>query len=270
MSKYTVNISSYDAFRKDTFGKLFDTDNAYGSQCFDAADLLWRQLKTTQPDGSPRRLRATGGAAMGAWDVSVRATNAGTEFDIIADVTKIKRGDVIVFGTKLGAYGHIGFADEDYKTPAISTYSQNQGGTNGVGQAAAFTVRSYTSAGLIGAFRFKAWNAPPPPPNPPSPSRMDDALEMLKQLAKMPNTAPPDSTIGDVLEILKELAGMKPSPAPNQPEPKKTVEQVAQEIWRGQGDWGTGEVRKQKLIAYGGEQFQKDVQARLNQLAAGK
>ena len=35
-----------------------------------------------------------------------------------------------------------------------------------------------------------------------------DALEILKQLAGMTNTAPPNSTIADAIEILKYLAGM--------------------------------------------------------------
>ena len=151
--KYTVDISSYDTFRKATFGKLYDVDDAFGHQCWDAAALLWIQLTP------PRRLSSGGtGSARGCWEVlSARNTNAGAEFELITDVTKIKRGDIIVFGRGLGQHGHIGFADEDYKTPSISTYSQNQGGTNGVGQAAAFSVRAYRSDALIGAFRFKTW-----------------------------------------------------------------------------------------------------------------
>jgi len=35
-----------------------------------------------------------------------------------------------------------------------------------------------------------------------------DALEVLKQLAGLENTAPKDSTINDALEILKFLAGL--------------------------------------------------------------
>jgi hypothetical protein len=153
--KYTVDISSYDAFRKATFGKLYDVDSAFGHQCWDAAALLWIQLTP------PRNLSSGGtGAARGCWEVvSARNINAGTEFELITDVTKIKRGDIIVFGTGLGKYGHIGFTDEDFDPgkSIIATYSQNQGGTAGQGQAAAFSVVSYRTSALIGAFRFKAW-----------------------------------------------------------------------------------------------------------------
>ena len=50
---------------------------------------------------------------------------------------------------------------------------------------------------------------------------------------------------------------------------KKSVEEVAQEIFRGIGDWGNDPERKQKLIAYGGEQFRNDVQSRVNGLMKG-
>ena len=117
------------------------------------------------------------GAARGIWEEkTARARNAGTEFELITDVTKIKRGDVIVFGSKLGSYGHIGYADEDYPTSKSSTiacYSQNQGGSNGAGQAAAFCVKRCNKAALIGAFRYKAWAggaAIPVKPTPANPA----------------------------------------------------------------------------------------------------
>jgi N-acetylmuramoyl-L-alanine amidase len=48
------------------------------------------------------------------------------------------------------------------------------------------------------------------PANPvPTPARtIGDALEILKKLAGLPNTAPSNSSMGDVLDILKELAGI--------------------------------------------------------------
>jgi len=52
--------------------------------------------------------------------------------------------------------------------------------------------------------------------------------------------------------------------------PRKTVEEVAQEIWRGQGDWGNDPQRKQRLIDYGGLEFRNAVQRRLNEIAAGR
>jgi hypothetical protein len=160
MAKYKIDISSYDNFRAATLGKLYDVDNAYGYQCYDAACLLWTQLNP------PRMLKCgTTGAARGAWEVeAARKENAGDEFDIITDVTKIKRGDIVVFGQGLGYYGHIGFADEDYSGGMLAVYSQNQGGTSGVGPAAAFSVMRWRSAALIGAFRYKKWAGKPAMP----------------------------------------------------------------------------------------------------------
>jgi hypothetical protein len=152
-AKYKIDITSYDNFRAATFGKLYDVDNAYGYQCYDAACLLWTQLTP------PRMLKCgSTGAARGAWEIdAARKENAGEEFDLIFDVKKIKRGDIVVFDKVLGYYGHIGFADEDYSGGTLAVYSQNQGGSSGVGAAAAFSVMRWRTEGLIGAFRYRRW-----------------------------------------------------------------------------------------------------------------
>jgi hypothetical protein len=209
VSNIRVDISSYDNFRRATFGKKYDTDGAFGYQCFDAADLLWRNISMLQRNGNSRlgRLRSSNGSAHGAWNGVIRTGenreaitpvnsntyNARVGFDLITDVRKIKRGDVIVFGTGLGQHGHIGFADSDWNSSRIDCYSQNQGGSQ---TRAQFSVVSYASRHLIGAFRYREWSKT---------KTIYDALEVLKQIAGLPNTAPANSVIGDALGIIREI-----------------------------------------------------------------
>ena len=47
---------------------------------------------------------------------------------------------------------------------------------------------------------------------------------------------------------------------------RRTIEQVAQEIFRGQGGWGNNPQRRERLVAYGGVAFADAVQRRVNEL----
>jgi hypothetical protein len=150
MAKYKVDITSYDKFRAATLGKCYDIDGAFGAQCWDGAALLWQQLG--------RSLLSGDGSAKGCWLLK-KSDNAGKDFDVIADKTKIRRGDVVIFGTGIGKYGHICFADADYdpKKSTLACYGENQGGTSGKGQASAFCVKNYNAGWILGAFRLKKW-----------------------------------------------------------------------------------------------------------------
>ena len=146
---YNVGTSSYDVFRKQTIGKEFDTDGAYGVQCVDGASVLWQQFGRTLDTGGT-------GKARGCWQVkSARTTNAGKEFDLVTKFEKVLRGDVIVmWDGKESSAGHICFADENYNgTAKMNIYGQNQ---NGVKK---FNVFSHGSVGkqFLGAFRLKKW-----------------------------------------------------------------------------------------------------------------
>ena len=152
-TNYTVDISSYDAFRSATIGKGYDIDNAYGVQCWDGAALLWQQLG---------RGLSTGGTkgAHGCWDVDwAREENAGSEFTLIYNFSDVKRGDIVVMlNTSENSNGHICFADEDYNgTNALKIYGQNQAGTS------VFNVIRHGSIGqyFLGAFRYKKWHGQP-------------------------------------------------------------------------------------------------------------
>ena len=118
-------------------------DNNGVQNCYDGAGLLWQQLGRWLSTGG-------GGGAKHCWTLA-RDTNAGSDFNLVTNLTDVKRGDVVVFGN--GTYGHIGFADADYTGGAyISTLGQNQGGANG-----AFNVINCGTASFLGAFRLKAW-----------------------------------------------------------------------------------------------------------------
>ncbi|MDR0884730.1 MAG: hypothetical protein LBN05_09055, partial [Oscillospiraceae bacterium] len=76
MAKYKVPITTYAAFRAATIGKCYNTDDSYGYQCYDGADLLWQQLKRSLSTGGT-------GKARYAWqDAKARAKNAGNDFEL--------------------------------------------------------------------------------------------------------------------------------------------------------------------------------------------
>jgi len=146
---YSVDVSSYDAFRNNVINKGYDIDNYYGFQCWDGAALLWQQIGRDLSTGGT-------GAAKGCW-THARDKNAGSDFDIVTSQTSLRRGDVIVFGG--GQYGHIGFVDRINGDGTINVLGQNQnGGVNG----SPFNVIRMSLGNFLGAFRFKRWNVEPP------------------------------------------------------------------------------------------------------------
>jgi len=149
---YNIDITSYDTFKKDVEGKGFDPDGVYGIQCFDGANLLWKLLGRSLSSGG------TGGAYGTFANVTARVANAGNDFDIITDITQIKRGDVVVFNTTLCAYGHIGYSDGDIVNGSIPILGQNQGGKLGAMPGSEFSVKSFQTKHILGAFRLKNWH----------------------------------------------------------------------------------------------------------------
>jgi len=148
-SVYSVDVSSYDAFRNNVVNHGYDIDNYYGFQCWDGAALLWQQIGRDLSTGGT-------GAAKGCW-TNARDKNAGSDFDVVTSQTSLRRGDVIVFGG--GQYGHIGFVDRINGDGTINVLGQNQnGGVNG----SPFNVIRMSLGNFLGAFRFKRWNVEPP------------------------------------------------------------------------------------------------------------
>ena len=148
-SVYSVDASSYDAFRNNVINHGYDIDNYYGFQCWDGAALLWQQIGRDLSTGGT-------GAAKGCW-THARDKNAGSDFDVVTSQNNLRRGDVIVFGG--GQYGHIGFVDRINGDGTINVLGQNQnGGVNG----SPFNVIRMSLGNFLGAFRFKRWNIEPP------------------------------------------------------------------------------------------------------------
>ena len=154
---YKVDISSYNAFRKEVMGKGYDLDNCWSYQCWDGACLLWENLD--------RWLYTGDGTARGCWTLK-RDVNAGSDFDLIYKKEDIKRGDVVVFSC--GDFGHIGYADEDYSGNGyIRLLGQNQSADM------RFCVINMSLGTFLGAFRYHGWIMKPEP----APAPSDDVVE---------------------------------------------------------------------------------------------
>lgn len=99
----------------------------------------------------------------------------------------------------------------------------------------------------------------------------DSSPEARAKLAKdkgvnnYTGTAAQNTQLLNMLRSEGNAQAVKPSSTPN-PSPKKTAQQVAEEIYKGEGDWGDNPGRKQKLIERG--YSYSEVQSIVNQLAS--
>ena len=172
-----VPHSSYDEWKNNTLNNFYNIDFSSGSQCWDFASLFWRNLGF--PIGYPV---ITSSSAYTMW--ANRTTNASyngvTYFDLIYNLTDVKKGDIIVYNYFSGnPYGHVGFADEDYATWSAShpgdyefpILSENNGGTPDPAGGAAVNVHGYDTRLFLGAFRYKGWEVTPPTPSVRKPTR---------------------------------------------------------------------------------------------------
>lgn len=173
MAFYTGYIdlptSTYDAWKSAVNGNGYDADGYYGCQCWDLCAEFWYNLGF--PRGYPVTQTGGNGSAWMCWTYS-KDINKGDKFDLIYNLSDVKRGDVIVWdGTTSYPDGHIGFADEDYNgSGSIAVLGQNQGsgGTpppishpNGGTTA---NVKTLSTIGFLGAFRYREWEDTPPTP----------------------------------------------------------------------------------------------------------
>lgn len=158
MGQYVVPIDSFENFKNYVNGKGFDIDGWYGYQCWDGCDLLWQQLGMLLSTDNT-------GLIYACWNAAVRATNAGTQFDLIYDLNQIKPGDVIIFnrGGSWGTTGHGGYACEEYKGGStISLLSQNYRNAS-LEYGSPFSIDNVTVSGFLGAYRYKGWEGGSPP-----------------------------------------------------------------------------------------------------------
>jgi len=165
-----VPTDSPTSFMNATNGKCIDTDGYYGSQCWDLGNLFWqnytgRSFSTCGKGGAKNTIEN------GCWQI-----NAGNNFDMIWDKTKIQAGDFVVFNG--GQYGHVGMALGGYNNGYVALFGTNQGGAACSGGGAAANTINISLSQFAGAFRPKSWHnnpAPNPDPNPnPTPTPQPD------------------------------------------------------------------------------------------------
>ena len=155
---------TYTQFKDYTIGKCWDTDDfPYGAkaQCWDLGDLFWQNY-------AGRNLSTCGtGGAKGAWNC--KEQNAGDEFDLIYDKTKLQAGDWVIFNN--GQYGHVGMALGGYNNGYIALLGQNQGGYTCAEGGQATNIINISLKDFAGAFRPKTYEKPEPEPEPePTPT----------------------------------------------------------------------------------------------------
>lgn len=164
MTLVYVPTGSYEEFRNTVLGNGYDVDGYYGYQCWDLGATLWGNV-----GGYSYPYLSTGntGYAYGIWSVEwARNQNAGTKFDLIYNLSDVKRGDMIILdkGRFTGdVSGHNAFADEDYNgTTTMWLVGQNQ--ENPSATVGHVTTRNQMSvAKFLGAFRYKEWGSGPSP-----------------------------------------------------------------------------------------------------------
>ena len=156
-----LDISTPQAFAAQTLGACIDVDGYYGSQCWDliAAFFLNYTGHTLYTCGTGA---AKGTIADGCWQ-----KNAGDDFTMIWDATKIQAGDIAVYSS--GEWGHIGMAMGSYNNGYFTLLGQNQGGTPCEGGGAAGNIINLSTRDFIGAFRPNIYIIPEPAPTPIAP-----------------------------------------------------------------------------------------------------
>lgn len=149
-------VESPTIFKDYVYGGCWNTDGAYGAQCWDLADMFWQNY-------TGRNFSTCGtGAAKGSWDC--KEYNAGTEFDLIYDKTQLQAGDWVIFGS--GKYGHVGMAMGTYNNGYVALLGQNQGGSPCEGGGSSANIINISLNSFIGAFRPKSYIKPEPKPEP--------------------------------------------------------------------------------------------------------
>lgn len=129
-------------------------NNAFGAQCFALADDFWQNY-------TGRALSSCGtGAAKGT--LNCYEYNAGNEFEMIWDASKIQPGDWVVFTS--GTWGHIGMAMGYNNNGYIALFGQNQGGGYCAKGGSATNVVNLSLKSFGGAFRPKTYIKPDPTP----------------------------------------------------------------------------------------------------------
>ena len=151
-------VETATEFKDYTLGKCFNTDGAYGAQCWDLADVFWQNY-------AGMRAQTCGtGAAKGMINDGCWQKNAGDKFVMIWDATQIQAGDWVIFTN--GQYGHVGMALGGYNNGYVTLLGQNQGGGWCEGGGSSTNIININLKSFGGAFRPKDYIVPEPAPEP--------------------------------------------------------------------------------------------------------
>lgn len=150
------DISSPIAFKNATLGVCEDYDGHFGAQCVDLYAVFQYEYTGRWADTCGT------GAARGLW--KCKEKNAGDEYDLITDVTKVQAGDWLIFDG--GKYGHVGMAMGPYNNGYVALLGENQGGAKCPGGGAATNIINMSTKTFLGAFRPKIYEQPEPTPAP--------------------------------------------------------------------------------------------------------
>ena len=220
-----------DEFIKATIGRAYDVDGwpkEQRYQCYDYGDYFW-----VNQVGRSLITKSGGKASVrDCWTVS-RKINAGNDFELITDKTKLKKGDWVIFNA--GGDGHIGIVKSIVKVGVtVMLQGENQGSTK-------VTVISRSLSDFLGAFRYKEWHKTAPKPAKKTNEQV--AKEVIKGLwgngadrkKRLEKAGYNYNTIQNLINKLSAPATPK----------KKSNEQVAKEVIKGL--WGNGITRRIKL-----------------------
>lgn len=140
---------SIENFKNYTLGKCFNTDGAYGAQCWDLADLFWQNY-------AGRRFSTCGtGVAKGAVNDGCWQINAQDDFYYTTLTSEIIPGSVLVFNN--GYTGHVAFALGYPHDGYVAVLGQNQGGGRCDGGGSSTNIINISLKYFAGAFTPKSY-----------------------------------------------------------------------------------------------------------------
>lgn len=177
----SLDVSSPQAFANDVLGRCLDIDGYYGAQCWDEMAAFWLNYvgRTLSTCGTGA---AKGTIADGCWQ-----KNAGDEFTMVWDKTRVQPGDIAVYST--GTWGHIGMAMGYYNNGYFTLLGQNQGGASCPGGGAAGNIINLSTRDFIGAFRPNIYIVPEPEPEPePEPTPTPTPEDVIEYTVKKGDT----------------------------------------------------------------------------------
>ncbi|MGX8833954.1 CHAP domain-containing protein [Amedibacillus sp. YH-ame6] len=237
-------------FRNEVLGKRFDIDGYYGAQCWDGYAYYMKWL------GYAYAFCTSSNYVKDIWNN--RASNGMLESCEV--VSTMQQGDIAVFAeTSETPYSHIAIFVADNGNGTGVFLGQNQGGSAG-----AFNEVTFSYSCMLGALRPKCYKDLFAKP---SKAKYKVGLPVCTNTLATSSTGDKvykgdwEGTITKIVEgttypyLLNNGTGWTNDEGidsdPHSPGAKKSVDQVALEIYRGIGNWGNGQERINKLNSAG-------------------